>query len=518
MSANVLMDKVADHYDQNPEFASALNRFVPGFEYPDWSYRTIGEVIAEMGKTHLSPWVGVNTVADSLGIEVPLEHRHYSEQVIHNLRETHGWTVFADNRVVQKDFGGELLFAHFDDRGRYLNLDRGLAHEDVVFNMDCRGVDVGVMAAIFNQKAEAMHLVGKLKALIAIAPTSAFEDVDIAKIAKVAYSRIEARDMAYGDAESALKLVFWLASGVKPDLQSVHKTVVEVLSPNMAGLWAEVDVVDFFKSSIHLDEINVARQVDAALCIAANMERNAVYKAAVVEFAPEVADEVRKIYLAEQEKIVAKEARKSAECAEMRWQVVPPSQIGGMVGLMDRQDGKDMVIYFGGVPAIQNFAKENPDVPVRVINELLGRDGGYVVPYYPADLASLHPFPCLEHSSGPGYIVRDTIDACWEAAAVNAVLAHSFRNAEMIADTKGTYELVDKSTCVDLDKTLHHTGKILGVTDKHVVLSLGRAALIYVQADLDRVPVKDELVSIAFTAGKGVVSPPVPEKCVDNGR
>lgn len=514
MGAHVLMDKVADHYDRNPEFAAALNQFVEDFEYPNWSHRTITDVMESMEKTQLSPWVGIKVIADAFDVEVPIKHRHYSAQFIRGLNETYGWTIFADNRVVQKAFGDEMFFAHFDDSGRYLTLDRGLSLEDVVFDVDCRDRDVASVAAVFNHKAEAIYLTKKLEKLIAVAPA-----VADAEMAGAAYSRIDARDMAYGDAEGALKLVEIVgAPEIKPRLQSMRETGVEVLSPEMTGLWAEVDVVDYHKVAIHQKDGDEGYLVDAALCIASNMERNVAYKAAVVEFAPEVADEVMEVYSSEQERIEAKEAQKSAEYAEMRWQVVPPSHHCGMVGLKDRQDGWAMVIDFGGVPAIQNFAKENPDVPVRVINELLGRDGGYEVPYYPADLASLHPFPCLEHSSEPGYIVRDTIDACWEAAAVNAVLAHSFRNAEMIADTKGTYELVDKFTCVDLDKTLHHTGKILGVTDKHVVLSLGRAALIYVQADLDRVPVKDELVSIAFTAGKGVVSPPVPEKCVDNGR
>ena len=32
---------------------------------------------------------------------------------------------------------------------------------------------------------------------------------------------------------------------------------------------------------------------------------------------------------------------------------------------------------FGGLPAIQNFAKEQPGVPKRIIDELIAHDGGY---------------------------------------------------------------------------------------------------------------------------------------------
>lgn len=508
MSANVLMDKVADHYDQNPGFASVLNQYLPGFEYPDWSHRTVGDVITRIELTQLAPWVGIEAVADSLGVEVPLEYRHYSERVIHNLCETHGWAVFDANRVAQKEFEGELLFALFDDRSRYLALDRNPEFKDVVFDVDCRGVDVGVMAAIVNQKAEAMHLVGKLEALIGASQVVA--DVEIAK---AAYSRIEARDMAYGDAELTLKLAEIIgAPEIEPRSRTMHDVVVEVLSPVVAGLWAEVDIVDYHKISIHQDMADAGRLLDAALCIASNMGRNVAYKAAVVEFSPEVANEVMKVYSAEKEKVLAKEARKSAEYAEMastRWSVFKNDD-SGMVGLEDHWSIPVSIIELGGVPAIQNFAKENPDVPVRVINELLARDGGYTFPDFPVELASLYPFPCLEHTSEPGQIVRGTIDEYWAVGAGKAVLAHSLRSAEMIADTKGSYAIAGSDQSYD--------GKVMDLTAQHVVLSLGRSAVICEQAALDRVPSKDEMVSIAFTAGRGVVSPPVQEKEVDNGR
>ncbi len=35
---------VADLYDTHPAFAEAIHRLIPGFEYPDWSHRTIAEV------------------------------------------------------------------------------------------------------------------------------------------------------------------------------------------------------------------------------------------------------------------------------------------------------------------------------------------------------------------------------------------------------------------------------------------------------------------------------------------
>ena len=35
---------VADLYDTHPAFAQAINDLIPGFEYPDWSHRTIADI------------------------------------------------------------------------------------------------------------------------------------------------------------------------------------------------------------------------------------------------------------------------------------------------------------------------------------------------------------------------------------------------------------------------------------------------------------------------------------------
>jgi hypothetical protein len=37
-------DKVSDHYDSNEDFATDLNHLIIGFEYPDWSHKTINDV------------------------------------------------------------------------------------------------------------------------------------------------------------------------------------------------------------------------------------------------------------------------------------------------------------------------------------------------------------------------------------------------------------------------------------------------------------------------------------------
>lgn len=58
-------DKVADHYDSNEPFAEKLNMLVPDFVYPDWSYKTIGDLLNAVNAQH------VKAIENALnGIEV----------------------------------------------------------------------------------------------------------------------------------------------------------------------------------------------------------------------------------------------------------------------------------------------------------------------------------------------------------------------------------------------------------------------------------------------------------------
>lgn len=75
----------------------------------------------------------------------------------------------------------------------------------------------------------------------------------------------------------------------------------------------------------------------------------------------------------------------------------------------------------------------------------------------------------------------------------------SIVEARYIASEKVSFDEIDSS----VNKT--YEGKVMGVTNDHVVLSLGRKALIVAKSDLDRLPIKDEEVSVLFKDGKGTV-------------
>lgn len=74
----------------------------------------------------------------------------------------------------------------------------------------------------------------------------------------------------------------------------------------------------------------------------------------------------------------------------------------------------------------------------------------------------------------------------------------SMPTAQDIAKQKGEYFFANPAE----NKTFE--GKILGVTDQHVVVSLGRSALIVNKRDVDRVPAVEDNVKLAFAGGKGV--------------
>lgn len=90
-------------------------------------------------------------------------------------------------------------------------------------------------------------------------------------------------------------------------------------------------------------------------------------------------------------------------------------------------------------------------------------------------------------------------------------MSASLTDAATIATQKESYTVADPS----VDR--RHEGKVLGVTDQHVVLSIGRSAVVLAQADIDKVPAKGDDVVVNFTGGKGSVEP-VKGKEVNQGR
>lgn len=86
----------------------------------------------------------------------------------------------------------------------------------------------------------------------------------------------------------------------------------------------------------------------------------------------------------------------------------------------------------------------------------------------------------------------------------------SLEEAEEIAADKEDYELASGKR--------DYLGKILGVTDLHVVQSLGKEAVIFHKAELDRIPEVDENITIHYDNGAGQVEPPTPQQSKDLGR
>lgn len=81
--------------------------------------------------------------------------------------------------------------------------------------------------------------------------------------------------------------------------------------------------------------------------------------------------------------------------------------------------------------------------------------------------------------------------------------------AEEIVDEKGRRPIVYPSP------ESSYFGKVLGLTDQHVVVSLGRSSLIVDKSSLDRVPKENENIDLKFINGRGVLNT---NKSVDLGR
>ena len=159
------------------------------------------------------------------------------------------------------------------------------------------------------------------------------------------------------------------------------------------------------------------------------------------------------------------------------------------------------------MPAIQAFANEHPEIPGTVINELLGRDGGWDVAM---DAFYVNDGKNITLLNGKEAISLSVADS-WCEAAQRSILQHSLHDAQIVAFSNGL-----PSSVVDVASPCKYAAaKVVGLTKRHVVLGLGRAAIICAQADLDREVAKGEVVSVAFEGGKGRVSPPAQARVVE---
>lgn len=114
----------------------------------------------------------------------------------------------------------------------------------------------------------------------------------------------------------------------------------------------------------------------------------------------------------------------------------------------------------------------------------------------------------------PEVIDQARITELYTAVSRNVSISEmsaSLTDAATIATQKESYTVADPS----VDR--RHEGKVLGVTDQHVVLSIGRAAVVLAQEDIDKVPAIGDDVVVKFAGGKGSVEL-VKGKEVDQGR
>lgn len=85
----------------------------------------------------------------------------------------------------------------------------------------------------------------------------------------------------------------------------------------------------------------------------------------------------------------------------------------------------------------------------------------------------------------------------------------SYGEAEEVAASKLSWALVDGQ------EAKKYEGKIMGATDHHAIQSLGKTAVIHHKHNLERVPEKDEILSISYDGvGKAQVSAKTQDKGV----
>lgn len=117
----------------------------------------------------------------------------------------------------------------------------------------------------------------------------------------------------------------------------------------------------------------------------------------------------------------------------------------------------------------------------------------------PSSMDVIHSAFCID--SGVNVFVANEYGSDKESALVFDMFAagKSLEQAKKLAAQKGSFVVVDSAANAE------HSGVVLGVTDRHVVVSMGRSALILAKNDLDRVPETGQSVKVKYSGGRGVV-------------
>lgn len=491
-------DTVAQHYDNNPMFADSLNHLIPNFEYPNWSYRTIGEVLDTVSSHHIDAIIHALERVDLKPEEVFEFNDPYSDAK-YSLKS-------FDKAVAKCEEFGLSSFHAVNAYGVVVPVnkvngewERGVSQEVV---RDNKAQEAKALTEAFEECIRTEFIGNSNAAALSKDEHSINGLTGIAQndqAQKNALNRIEARSLAFLDAEAVTKAAAMVGIvGVNARLKASREMKVNVVNPEVAAMWAELDFRDF-------SQLNFIshRKLDAGLMIAGNMAVNKEYQLYLEQKAPTIVQSIKAIDHENKSKIQEKEMRKMADML-----VVSNSEASGMVSL--NKIGGSMIAEFGGVPAILSYAKEHPEVPIDVVNELLARDGGIpsLEEAKESFLASLGEYGHMESpeefdqfcaDKNYPYSYKTDTDHAWSLAADTALQNHSFKEAQVCAEQAGY------RTCFDKVENATVIGSTVDQTEHHVVFGSGRAAFILNKSDLNEIPPKGERVSIAFSNGLGVV-------------
>ena len=415
--------RVSELYDQENAFANALNDLFPGtFEYPDYAHRKVSEVVrmAEIAYEGLLDMAPPEN-QERFEFYDPFAECQYSKKSMQEIVSVCDELGACNFQVVKPN--GKIIQVNKVDGNWERDDDLSVVRKKQ--NAEALALAADLERRIRAELKEDLHDVSRMPSEVRMAyremGVDPREDAE-----RCALQGIEARSMAYADAEATAKAAKIEGPlNLNARLRAMRNMEVTVLSSEVSRMWAELDLRDFLKI-----QMSPHRKEDAGLLLSTNMAANAEYKTALIEKNPVIAAMATAFDAENDRRIAAKEERKAAEIKKMQEQesvwpewdemvldgtnlMITKNPNNKMFGLTE--SGESTVILFGGIPAIQNYAKENPSVPTRVINRLLALEGGYLgAVISPSDVA-------LEHPDKNRVIVRETPDEAWAAAAKGAV-------------------------------------------------------------------------------------------------
>lgn len=286
---------VSDLYDQDNDFASALNNTFPGtFEYPDFSHLSIREVLKKAAKNDQERFEYTDPFADA----------KYSFDAIEQMISKCDELGSHRFQILRQD--GSIIQANKVDGVWERDDDPLVICRQAQMRAQALAVDIErrIRADLKEDKFDVSKMSNEVRRAyreMGVIPEDSAE--------KGAMHGIETRNMAYAELVAIAKSSLMVdVVGINSRLEAARQLTLDVLSKEVTRLWVELDIRDFRKI-----QMSPLRKDYAGLLLAENSASNAEYREVLIKTVPDIVIKIEALDAENDRMIAAKEERKNNE-------------------------------------------------------------------------------------------------------------------------------------------------------------------------------------------------------------